>query len=72
MFSLAYFALNMILYGILGWNINIVIALCALLWMSMNLLITRKMVRLVWAGDTTALKYAELGQGLPATKNRRN
>lgn len=70
--SLSFLALNMVLYGIAGWNINLVILLCALLWLVMNALITRRMVRLVLAGDITALKYAELGQGLPATKSRRN
>lgn len=70
--SICFFALNMILYGIMGWNINLVILFCAVLWLVMNILITRKMVRLVLAGDETALRYAELGQGLPVTIKRRN
>ena len=72
--SILFFAMNMTMFHILHWNITVVIIVCAVIWIIMNLLITRRVCVLVLAKDPVALRYAEIGQGVifPRKRKRRN
>ena len=72
--SVLFLAMNMTMFNILHWNITVVIVVCAIIWIIMNLLITRRVCLLVWAKDPVALRYAEIGQGVvfPRKQKRRN
>ena len=69
--SVFFLGLNMFLFYILKLNINWVILICAVVWIVFNLAITRRVCKLVWANDPTALKYAELGESFKLTRKRR-
>lgn len=69
--SLLYFCMNVVLFDVFKLNINIVILICATMWILMNLLITRLVCRLILANDPVALRYAEVGYGIQFPKRRR-
>lgn len=69
--SVFFLGLNMFLFYILRLNINWVILICAVVWIVFNLAITRRVCKLVWANDPTALKFAELGESFKLTRKRR-
>lgn len=68
--SVIFFAINILIYGFLGWNINVLVIIDAVLWISMNILISNKVKHLRNIGDSVAIKFTEIGAGYKFTRRR--
>lgn len=60
--SLTFFALNMVIFNVLHWNINILILIDAILWIIMNILISNRVRHLRAIEDPVAMRYTEIGK----------
>lgn len=69
--SIAFFVLNMFIYGYLGWNINILILVDAIIWITMNILISKRVSYLRSINDPVALKFSEIGVGYRFKRRKR-
>ena len=69
--SLLFFALNIYIYGCLNWNINMVVLVDALLWILLNVYVSKKVGYLRSINDPTAMKYSEIGVGYKFKKRRK-
>lgn len=69
--SLFFFALNIFIYDYLHWNINILVLIDAIVWIAMNILISRRVSYLRSINDPTALKYSEIGAGYKFKRKQR-
>lgn len=69
--SLFFFALNIFIYDYLHWNINILVLIDAIVWIAMNILISRRVTYLRSINDPIALKYSEIGAGYKFKRKQR-
>ena len=69
--SIAFFTLNMLIYCYWGLNINLLILIDSIIWITMNMLISRKVRLLRESNDPVALKYSEIGSGLKFKRRKR-
>ena len=72
--SIFFLSLNLFIYGFLKWNINVVILADAIIWIIMNILISKRVTYLRNQNDPIALKFSEIGVGykFKRRKKRRN
>ena len=70
-FSLLFFALNIFIYGYLRWNINTLVIIDAVVWVLLNIYVSRRVCYLRSINDLTALKYSEVGVGYRFKKRRK-
>ena len=61
--SVSFFALNIFMYGYLRLNINLLILVDAVVWVVMNVLISKRVSYLRSLNDPTALKYSDTTVG---------
>ena len=69
--SLLFFTLNMTLYAYLGLNINIMVLIDAVLWITMNIMISNRVKYLRSINDPVALRFSEIGAGYKFKKRRK-
>ena len=69
--SIFFFALNMFIYAYLGWNINILVLIDAVLWITMNICISKRVSYLRSKNDPIALKFSEIGVGYKFKRRKR-
>ena len=69
--SVSFFALNMFIYGNLKWNINMIILIDSIVWIIMNIIISKRVSYLRALNDPIALKYSEIGVGYRFKRRKR-
>lgn len=69
--SILFFAMNLVIYRYLAWNINVLILIDAVLWITMNIMISRKVNYLRSINDPVALRFSEPGAGLTFKRRRK-
>ena len=69
--SLVFFALNMVIYNVLKWNINILILIDAVIWITMNIIISGKVKHLRKDNDPVAMRYTEIGTNYRFRRRRK-
>lgn len=69
--SLLFFCLNIFIYCYLNWGINVLILIDAVIWISMNIFVSRRVDYLRGLNDPTALKYTDIGAGYKFKRRNR-
>ena len=59
--SLCFFTINMVIYNVFQWGINVLILIDSVLWILMNMAISNKVKHLRAVGDPVAMRYTEIG-----------
>ena len=70
-FSIFFVILNVCIYVLLGWNINVLVFIDAVVWITLNITISRRVTYLRSINDSVALKYSEIGTGYKFKKRER-
>ena len=72
--SLCFFTVNMVIFNVFQWGINILIMIDAVIWILMNMAISNKVKQLRAISDPVAMRYTEIGTNyrIRKKKKRRN
>ena len=70
--SLFFFFLNMFIYSYLKWGINTLFLIDSVLWIAMNIFVSKRVTYLRSLNDPIALKYSEIGVGYKFKRRRKN
>ena len=69
--SVSFFALNIFLFGYLGLGINWLVLIDAIVWITMNIMISSRVKYLRSLNDPVALKFSEIGAGYKFRRRRK-
>lgn len=69
--SIFFFTMNVFIYSYLEWNVNLLILIDSVIWVVMNIVISKRVSYLRSINDPTALKFSEIGVGYKFKRRER-